>query len=218
MARFARRLRPLWGFLLGGVAVLLLLTLVDPWDLVRNPFSSRSVDRTGPAVLRALEDLAEYHAATGSLQVVLDVERDVRFLPRALIGERTTFLATGDVDAVVDLRDLDDDAVEVSDDRRSVRIALPRATVGDVRVDPDRSYVLDRDRGVLDRLGGVFSDDPTSDRALYQAAEVKLRDAANEAALTQRAEQNTRRMLRALLRSLGFTDVTVVFEAAPNPG
>lgn len=201
---------------MAAVAAVLLVVLAGPFELLRNPFRTDEVDRTGPAVLKALDDLAEYHAATGTLQVLVDVERDVRFVPSAISGERTTFLAHGDVDASVSFDDLGEGAVEVSDDRRSVRLVLPHATVTDVRVDPDRSYVVDRDRGVLDRLGGVFSDDPTSDKALYQAAERKLRGAADEAALTERAETNTRRMLRALLRSLGFTDVTVVFESDPR--
>src|SRR4051812_4090860 len=38
---------------------------------VDNPFKTEEVDRTGPAVLKALEDLHEYRAATGSYQVMV---------------------------------------------------------------------------------------------------------------------------------------------------
>ncbi len=58
-------------------------------------------------------------------------------------------------------------------------------------------------RGLLDRLGSVFSDTPTSGRLLVGAAEEKLRRAAAASDLRLQAEQNTRRMLDGMLRSLG---------------
>ena len=197
---------------MGAALVLLLVTLfVDPWDLLPNPFSRDRVDRSGPALLERLEDLSEYRAASAQLQVLVDVEDDVRFVPSFVAGERTTFLAFGNVDAVVDFDTLGEGDVTVSDDRKSVTVTLPRARIADVEVDPERSYVVNRDRGVLDRLGSVFADSPTGERDLYLLSEDKLRAAADESELTERAEANTGRMLEALFRSLGFTDVTVDF-------
>jgi predicted kinase len=40
-----------------------------------------------------------------------------------------------------------------------------------------------------------------------------MNDAATASGLTQRGEENTRRMLTTLARALGFTDVTVTFDA-----
>lgn len=212
-----RRSRPLVLGAAGAAIVLLAVALlVDPWDLLPNPFSRDRVDRSGPALLERLEDLAEYRAASAQLQVLVDVEDDVRFLPSFVAGERTTFLAFGNVDAVVDFGALAEGDVEVSDDRRSVSITLPRARVSDVEVDPERSYVINRRRGVLDRIGSVFTDSPTGERELYLLSRDKLRDAADESELTERAETNTRRMLTALLESLGFTDVEVTFTDDPR--
>jgi hypothetical protein len=196
-----------------AVLVLLLIGALSPWSFLSNPFRSERVDRSGPALLERLEDLSEYRAATAQLQVLVDVEDDTRFLPSIISGQRTTFLAFGNVDAIVDFSGLEDGAVEVSDDRRTVRVTLPPARIADVSVDPSRSYVVNRNRGVLDRLGSVFSDNPTSERELYLLSEDKLRDAADESELTARAETNTRRMLTALFESLGFDDVTIVFES-----
>lgn len=207
-----RRSRPLVLGAVGAALVLLLVTLfVDPWDLLPNPFSRDRVDRSGPALLERLEDLSEYRAASAQLQVLVDVEDDVRFVPSFVAGERTTFLAFGNVDAVVDFDALGEGDVEVSDDRTSVTVTLPQARIADVEVDPERSYVVNRDRGVLDRLGSVFADSPTGERDLYLLSEDKLRAAADESELTERAEANTGRMLEALFRSLGFTDVTITF-------
>jgi Protein of unknown function (DUF4230) len=179
-----------------------------------NPFRTETVDRTGPAVLKALDDLHQYRAATGSFQVLLDVEKDATYLPSFLKGERTLFLANGRVDAGVDFSGLTGEAVVVSPDRRSVTITLPHATLSPATVDPQASYVAARDRGLLDRISSVFSDSPTSERSLYLEAEPRLARAAAEAGLTARAEENTRAMLRGLIGSLGFDDVQVRFEPA----
>jgi hypothetical protein len=197
-----------------GVLVgLFIFGALDIFDFLPNPFERNEVDRSQPAMLERLSDLAEYRAATAELQVLIDVEEDVRFLPSLLAGERVTFLAGGNVDAAIDFSDLGDDAVTI--DGESITITLPAATVVDVDVEPDRSYVINRERGILDRIGGIFSDNPTGEQELYLLAEEKLRAAADESALRDRAEDNTREMLEALLGTLGFDDVTVIFEEPP---
>lgn len=197
----------------GVIIALFVVGAVDLFDFLPNPFKSETVDRSQPALLERLSDLSEYRAASAELQVLIDVEEDVRFVPSFLAGQRVTFLAGGSVDGAVDFGNLGDDAVEIDGDE--VTITLPAAEIVDVDVDPDRSYVVNRDRGVLDRIGGIFSDNPTGEQELYQLAEDKLRAAADQSALRDRAERNTRKMLTALLRSLGFEQVTVVFEEPP---
>lgn len=210
--------RPI-GWLLTAVflAVLAVLALVGLSLLFRlvtaitNPFGTDTVDRSGPVVLQALEDLSEYRAATGHFQVVLDVEESARFLPPALRGQRTLFVAVGSVDATVDLGALGDEAIEVSDDRTRVAIRLPRARLSEARVDLEESYVYERRRGLIDRIGELFSDSPDGERELYLLAQERLTDAARDTDLLQAAERNTRSMLEGMLRSLGFTDIEVAF-------
>lgn len=209
-------MRSLRSVLIGVVAAVVVLVVaasLDPWDLLPNPFERNRVDRSAPALLERLQDLSEYHAATAQLQELIDIEEDTRFVPSFISGERVSFLAFGTVDAVVDLGALEKGAVRVSEDRKTVHVDLPRARIDEVKVDPERSRILDRDRGVLDRIGGAFSDNPTSERELYLLAEEKLRDAAGDSELTARAETNTRRLLRTLLLSLGFEKVTVSFDS-----
>lgn len=203
---------------LAALALVVLLVVLGMAVLPRmlpslpNPFGVERVDRSGPAVLQALEDLSEYHAATGRFQVILDVEDDASFLPSALRGERTLFIAAGSVDAVVDFDAVGPDAVELSEDRTRATISLPPARLAEPHIDPERSYVYERQRGLLDRVGSLFSDEPTSDRELYLLAEERLAEAAAETDLTDAAERNTSAMLTALLGSLGFTDVDVRFD------
>ncbi|MGH8993638.1 MAG: DUF4230 domain-containing protein [Acidimicrobiia bacterium] len=220
----ARPVRPRRGWrrarLAALVAVLVLVglgldRLTGLFPSLSNPFRTEQVERTGPAVLTALADLHEFRAATGTFQVFIDLEDDTRYVPAFLKGERTLFLATGTVDAAVDFSSLGLEAVTVSEDRRSVSVRLPAAHLSDPKVDPAQSRVVDRDRGLLDRLGSVFTDSPTGERPLYLAAQPRLSAAAAEAGLAARAEENTAAMLRQLLGALGFEDIDVTF-AAPS--
>lgn len=186
--------------------------LNDLLPSLSNPFATDSVDRSAPAVLHALEDVAEYRAAVGNYSVLVDVEKDTRFVPSFLKGERTVFSAVGSVDATVDFGTLDESTVTIVDG--TVTIRLPAAELGEATVSPTRSRVVARDRGALDRLGSVFSDSPTSEQRLYALALTKL-DAAAAAddTLVRQAERNTARMIDNLLTPLGFTEVKVVFAA-----
>lgn len=191
--------------------------LVVGWvkDLVpdfANPFSEETVDRSGPAVLKSVRNLRDFRAASGHFEVIVDVEKDTRFVPAKIKGERVLFVAIGTVDAGVDFTGIEEGAVEVSDDRRSVSLELPPATFREPQLDLERSYVYDRDRGAIDRLQSLFGDDPGVGEDLYPLAEEKLADAARDGSgLLARAERNTRLMLQGLLRSLGFTRVEVRF-------
>ena len=177
-----------------------------------NPFGTETIDRSGPAVLKSIENLRDYRAASGHFEVIVDVEKDTAFVPDKIKGERVLFVAVGAVDAGVDFRGIEEGAVEVSDDRRSVSLELPPATFREPELDLERSYVYDRDRGAIDRLQSLFGDDSGVEAELYPLAEEKLADAARDGSgLLARAERNTRLMLEGLLRSLGFTRVEVRF-------
>jgi len=186
------------------------------WSSFPNPFATRQVDRSQPVLLKAIEDLAVYKAASGSFQVVVDLEEGSRGIPLLIKGQRTLFVAGGSVDAEVDFSGLKGDAIKVSPDGQRVEITLPRARLTPARVDPDQSRVFSRERGLLDRLGSVLSDNPTSERELYRLAQAKMQAAAVESDLVARAEQNTRAMLVSMLRSLGYREVAVTFRDPPS--
>jgi len=206
--------------IVAAVAVLVVgavvLAAVVPGFPDLNPFDTETKDRSGPAVLRSIERLTEYRAATANLEVVVDVEED-GILPSFLQGEKTLLVAAGTVDASVDFRNLGPGGLRVSEDRRSVTITLPAARLEDADVDLERSRVFDRDRGLLDRIGSVFQDNPSNERELLLLAEQKLEAAAAaDRGVLQAAERNTRAMLESLMRGLGFERVTVRFER-PDP-
>jgi Protein of unknown function (DUF4230) len=206
-----------WGLIVIGVIVALMATGVISFrDLLPsfdNPFRSETVDRSGPAVLQSIQDIGEYRAAAGHFEVVVDLEKDTA-LPSEILGERTLFVAVGSVDAGLDLSAVDEDSVEVSSDRRTATITLPPVELFEPVLDLDRSRVYDRERGLLNELGGLFSDEENYQQELYRLAEDKMTAAAQQGAgIIPRAEENTREMLESLLGSLGFTNVTVQFES-----
>ncbi|MDQ5834768.1 MAG: DUF4230 domain-containing protein [Actinomycetota bacterium] len=180
-----------------------------------NPFATETKDRSQPAVLKSIERLSEYRAASAQLQVIVDVEEDADYLPSFILGEKTLLVAGGNVDAGVDFRGLDKDALRVSEDRRTVSITLPQPTLSEAELDLERTRVFDSDRGLLDRVGDAFSDNPSEERALLLLAEDKLEAAAaTDAGVMSAARENTRAMLEGLMRGLGFTRVTVRFAPA----
>lgn len=201
---------------LGGAALVAVLAVVGAdraLDLLPgwgNPLEEQVVDRERPALMLALSDLSDYSAAQGSYQVVVDLERDTPWIPAVVKGERTTYLALGTVDGVVDFRSLGENAVQVEGE--SVVITLPPARLDEPALDLADSRVLARDRGVIDRVSGVLSDSPTSERDVARLAEDKLARAAADSDLLRRAQDNTRAMLTGLARSFGYTDVTVRFD------
>src|SRR5918995_5887294 len=208
--RFPTSLVVLAAVLLSGY--LFLAWVSDLIPDVANPFTTETIDRTGPAVLKSIQNLQDYRAASGHFEVIVDVEQDTRFVPDSIKGQRVLFVAIGTVDAGVSFTGLDESAVEVSDNRRTVSIELPPATFREPELDLERSYVYDRDRGAIDRIQSLLGDDTGVEPELYALAEDKLAAAARDnSGLLARAEQNTRVMLEGLLRALGFTQVNVSF-------
>ena len=194
------------------IVVVAVLALLGVRSLTSWPFGDKEIDRSGPAVLTAMRDLSEYHAAAGQYQVVIDIQQDAKFLPDIIKGKRTIFLAIGSVDAYVDFSKLADDAVSISDDRLTVSLTLPRAQLSTPNVDPNQSRVLNQDLGVIDRLGGLFSDEPNpQNQQMYVLAQQRLAAAATDVGLQKKAEDNTKATLDKLMRSLGFTTVNIRF-------
>jgi uncharacterized protein DUF4230 len=198
------------------VAVVLVVGVVTG-ILHLNLFSTTTIDRSPPAVLKQLNNLSRYTAAQGKYQSTIDVEDNVSILPSFIAGEHTIFIAQGTVDANVDFAALSSSAVQLHGDH-AVTITLPRPTLGKPVVDPDTSRVASQDRGLVNRIGDFFSNDANGAQRFYQMADKKLAAAARASKLVLRAENNTTKMLQGLLGRLGFTDVRVTFtNAALSP-
>ncbi|MFE5599249.1 DUF4230 domain-containing protein [Streptomyces coelicoflavus] len=178
---------------------------------LKDLFGSETRDRSGPALLKSVQDISRYDAASGNFQVVVDLEKDTKFLPDAIRGTRTLYVGAGTVDAYVDLGKVGEDDVTVDEGRTSATLRLPHAALGEPALDPDRSYAVSKQRGLLDRLGDLFSDNPNGEQAVQKLAARHIGEAAKDSELKARAESNTTAMLRGLLTSLGFERVRVTY-------
>lgn len=183
-------------------AVLILLGAAAFGFAQIKPFGDESIDRSQPAMLKSVRDLSQYHAAAGEFQVVLDIENDVKWVPAALAGERTLFVAAGSVNAFVDLGTLKDDGLILSPDGKTVELRVPKPQLDKPNLHHDRSYVFSQERGLINDLQALAG--PPDQQRFYIAAEAKLTEAAQKSEILKRAEDNTRVMLTGMLQALGF--------------
>ncbi|WP_306325881.1 DUF4230 domain-containing protein [Streptomyces venezuelae] len=216
-SRTPRRGRPprRWPAVAVGLALLCLVLFAlgrfaqVPW--LDDVFGVDTKDRTGPAVLKSIQDMHRYEGAAGNYQVVVDLEKDARLLPDSIRGTRTLFVASGSVAAYVDFGGIGPGSVTVDEQRTTATLRLPHARLAEPSVDPERSYTVSKQRGLIDRLGDLFSDNPADERAVHILAADRIGAAAKESDLTLRAEKNTTSMLQGLLKGLGFEQVTVTY-------
>ncbi|GAA3811438.1 DUF4230 domain-containing protein [Streptomyces coacervatus] len=212
--RMSRRM-PGWAKAVSAVVLVLVVFFagirLSVLPGLKDLFGTETHDRSGPALLQSIQDMSRYDAASGNFQVVVDLEKDSKYLPDAIRGTRTLYVGAGTVDAYVDLGKVGKDDVTVNGDRTSATLRLPHAALGKPALDPDRSYAVSKQRGLLDRIGDLFSDNPNSEQAVQKLAVSHIGKAAEDSGLTKRAETNTTDMLGGLLHSLGFKEVHVSY-------
>jgi hypothetical protein len=200
----------------GGIVVAVLLVVGGIVSFKLNPFKTESKDHSPPPILMELREMTDLHAAQAEFEVVIDDEKDVRYMPAVLAGERVQFVAVGTVDAVVDLSTLSADAIEFDPETNSVIVTLPSPTIAEPVIDHELSHVMNRDRGLFNRLSGLFSDNPTSEAALYDAASDKMADAAAQSGLVEMAEAHVEDVLEKTITRLGVDEVEVQFDSPPT--
>ena len=66
-----------------------------------------------------------------------------------------------------------------------------------------------RDWNTINKIGDLFGGNPNKQQELYVLGEQRIAQAARDSGLAQRAADNTRQMLIQMLRSLGYTSITV---------
>lgn len=209
----ARLLPFLAVFAVIAVAVVVATGLIGKF----NPFKTEHKDHSPPPILTSLRETTDLHAAQAQFEVTIDHEDDVRYMPAALAGERVQFVGVGTVDAVVDLSTLTADAVVYDGKSNSAVITLPAPTIATPVLDHKQSHVMNRDRGLFNRMAGLFSDNPTSEAGLYEAATKKMADAAAQSGLVAMAEQHTENVLRSLVLGLGVDHVEIRFDNPTTP-
>jgi hypothetical protein len=129
-----------------------------------------------------------------------------------LFGDRLLFVGHGQVIAGIDMAKLRPEDMWV--EGQVLYMRLPPAEIFIVNIDNEKSYVYDRNTGLL-RQGDI-----NLERAARIAAEQEIMNAALEDGILQLAQQNAESYMMRLLRGLGYPDVIFVNgapAATPTP-
>lgn len=173
-------------------------------DLVRNVLEGGEImviDRQ-PAVITQMRELGRLESASYTVEKVLEGGVDQgNDLLNLLLGDRLLFIAHGEVIAGVDLTELADKDVVVSDDRQSVTLRLPPARVLTQRLDNELSRVYDREQGLLTK------GDPDLESRVRREAESAVLLAACEGGILAQAELNAQRQVQILLLAVEFREI-----------
>ena len=176
-----------------------------------NPFADKETDRSQPVLLQSMRDLSRFVAADGTFQVIVDLQEHKENIPEFLVNQRTLFVGSGSVEAYVDFSSLTEGAIVVDEATNTAKITLPAPQLTQAALDMERSYVVAEERGLLNRIGDAFADDPNQQQRVYQEAQKRITEAARSSGLDQRARENTQKMLESLLARLGYTSITVTY-------
>ena len=189
------------AWFLAGVA---LSALAGGWLFWR--FSQRSnstrVDVSQPTIVRQIQQLERLETVVYRMEKVISGERENRYLPQFLAGDRLLLIVYGEVVAGVDLRRVRPEQVMVRD--RTIRLTMPKAEVFLTRVDNERTRVFSRETGLFSRV------DPNLETEIRRAAERELLDAAVKESILKTAEENARATIVRLLEAFGFENVEVI--------
>lgn len=123
-----------------------------------------------------------------------------------LFGDRLLLVAHGFVIAGVDLSRMLPSDIDF-DDAGRIYVTLPQPEIFVATLDNDKSYVYDRDTGLLTRGNIQLEADAR------RAAEAAIRETALEDGILEQAQANAENYLFGLFRTLGYADV--VFFTAP---
>ncbi len=155
---------------------------------------------TGPVVVEGVRELDQLATVRWTESVPVTRQSGGDVLERLFSGEEVLLIATGEVEAGVDLAEIGADDVSVEGD--TVTMRLPEPEILSSSLDEEKTRVYDRDFSPLN----VHPDDELVEEARARALE-KVEAAARENGILKTAETNAQDSIRAFVTSLGFRDV-----------
>lgn len=155
-------------------------------------------------IIHEVRTLARLETIHYSVEKVITAQTNQGALG-VLFGDRLLFVAHGLVIAGVDMEKIGPEDLWVKNGVLYVR--LPPAEVFLATLDNERSYVYDRETGLLTH------GDPNLETTARQVAEQEIYKAALEDGILELAQTNAENYLSRLFRSLGYPEVIFVSEA-----
>src|SRR5208337_5672143 len=166
------------------------------WSRFANFVTGRSttIDASSPSVVEKIRQLSRLETVVYSLDKIVEGERQNAYLPDFLVGDKLLLVAHGEVIAGVDLGQLKPGDVWVKGD--AVHVRLPAAQVLTTRIDNGRTKVYSRTTGLL------VNADINLESQVRLAAEQQIAQAALDDGILDKARQNARTSVTALLYGL----------------
>ena len=152
-------------------------------------------------IIREVQSLSRLETIQYTVEKVITAEVNQGvFAP--FVGDKLLLVAHGYVIAGIDLSDLSEEDLRMKNG--VLYVDLPEAEIFVSTLDNDKSYVYDRETGLLTK------GDVNLETEARQAAEQAIREAAVEDGILVYAEQNAETYVERLLNTLGY--LQVVFE------
>jgi len=159
-------------------------------------------------IIEEINSLARLETASYSFQDILQIERNQDSL-FGLFGESLLFVAYGDVIAGVDLSKMGTEDLQVVSPTKVV-VRLPAAELFVTDLDNERSYVADRDIGLLTK------GDSELETLIRQEADARMEEHALSNGILDMADEEAQNVLRGLLTELGFAEIEFIQGVMPK--
>jgi len=155
---------------------------------------------TGPVVVEGIQNLNQLTTLHWKGFVFVTIESGGTRWEQIVSGEVVRLVAVGDVEAGVNLAELEQGDVRVEE--KTVTIQLPEPEILSVSLDESETRVYDRDFSLLN----IRPDDETPEKARDVALD-RIAEAAREDDVLNTAEKNAEDSIRAFVTTLGFEEV-----------
>ncbi len=180
---------------------------VAPLQQVNNDMATRVARFMEPtptiipdpvSIIHEIRSLARLETIQYSVEKVISADSGREDL-KTLFGDKLLFVAHGEVLAGIDLEKIRLEDIKL--DGKVVSIKLPAAEILSTRLDNDKSYVYDRQTGLLARP------DAELETKARQEAEKQIYKTAIEDGILKQAQTNAQAYLDRLIRSLNYEEV-----------
>jgi hypothetical protein len=179
--------------------------LQDQLGAVINPTPTIIPDPI--TIVHEVQSLSRLETASYTVEKVITAESGQGPF-EFLFGDRLILVAHGQVVAGVDLSKMKTEDIIVTEDG-TVVVTLPPAEILVVTLDNRKSYIYDRDTGLI----GM---NPALETEARKAAEEEILNAALEDGILEMAQRNAELYVLRLILALGFREV-IFTEVSPSP-
>ncbi len=152
-------------------------------------------------IINQIRPLARLETIQYTVEKVITAEVGQNALA-PLFGDRLLFVGHGYVTAGIDLEKLGSQDLVLEDGM--IKVQLPEAEIFNATLDNDKSYVYDRETGLLTH------GDVNLETAARQAAEDQIRQAALDDGILVQAQANAESFLESLFNKLGYSQVSFI--------